>query len=40
MEELLGASSEVQSNDLDVLDVMLYGKDYYNVLDSAYHEMT
>ena len=40
VEELLGASSEVQSNDLDVLDMMLYVKDYYNVSDSAYHEMT
>ena len=40
VEELLGASSEVQLNDLDVLNMMLYVKDYYNVSDSAYHKMT
>ena len=33
MEELLGASSEVQSNNSDVLDMMLYVEDYYNVSD-------
>ena len=39
MEDLLEANSEVQSNDLYVLDMMLYVKDFF-VSDSAYLEMT
>ena len=39
VEELLGDSSEVHTNDLDLLDMMLFVKDSYSVSDVAYHEM-
>ena len=39
VEELLGDTSEVHTNDLNLLDMMLFVKDSYSVSDVAYHEM-
>ena len=39
MEELLGVAGEVNMTDLDMLDMILYIKDCYNVSNAAYHEM-
>ena len=39
VDELLGDSSEVHTNDLDSLDMMLFVKDSYSVSDVAYYEM-
>ena len=38
VEELLGDSSKVHTNDLDLLDI-LFVKDSYSVSDVAYHEI-